>query len=88
MTLSDFELVSLLNLSPEDYDEAVALVPSLHQKISERNVEEILDVISNSTGRSAFQGWLMPAHTMKAETLRIDMDNRLCYGCKTIANIA
>lgn len=54
--LAEFEIVALLNLSPEDYDEAIALIPSLQKKISERNLEEILETISSATGRSAFQG--------------------------------
>ena len=56
MKLEEFEIVALLNLSPEDYDEAIALIPSLQKKISERNIEEILETISTATGRSAFQG--------------------------------
>ena len=52
MKLEEFEIVALLNLSPEDYDEAIALIPSLQKKISERNIEEILETISTATGRS------------------------------------
>ena len=43
--LHQFEIVSLLNLDPQDYDEAVALIPSLQRNFNEREIEEILTMI-------------------------------------------
>mmetsp|Transcript_17006 Transcript_17006/g.29261 ORF Transcript_17006/g.29261 Transcript_17006/m.29261 type:complete len:151 (-) Transcript_17006:239-691(-) len=50
--LAQFELVALMNLNPEDYDEAIALVPSLQSKVSEERINEVLEKINRSAGRT------------------------------------
>mmetsp|Transcript_11380 Transcript_11380/g.14184 ORF Transcript_11380/g.14184 Transcript_11380/m.14184 type:complete len:150 (-) Transcript_11380:205-654(-) len=50
--LSDFELVSLLNLAPFDYDEAIELIPSLQNRFSKDDIDAILTIIHNATGRT------------------------------------
>lgn len=50
--LAPFELVSLINLKPEEYDEAVSLIPSLQNKLNEDDVNDVLDKINRSAGRT------------------------------------
>jgi len=50
--LADFELASLINLKPEEYEEAVAVVPSLDQKLSESDIQDLLDKINRALGRA------------------------------------
>lgn len=49
--LHPFEIVAMLNLEPEDYDEAVALIPSLQHKFDEKEIEEVLSLIATSKNK-------------------------------------
>ncbi|GBG23876.1 DNA-directed RNA polymerase II subunit RPB4 [Hondaea fermentalgiana] len=50
--LHHFEVISLINLKPEEYDEACSLVPSLQSKLTEEEVNDVLEKISRSAGRT------------------------------------
>ena len=50
--LHQFELVAAINLKMDEVDEAAALVPSLHQRLAEGQLEEVLDKINRATGRT------------------------------------
>mmetsp|Transcript_7261 Transcript_7261/g.8326 ORF Transcript_7261/g.8326 Transcript_7261/m.8326 type:complete len:150 (-) Transcript_7261:601-1050(-) len=50
--LKERDLVLLLNLAPFDYDEAVELIPSLQNKFAKDDIDAILNIIHNSTGRT------------------------------------
>ncbi|KAF1777163.1 P-loop containing nucleoside triphosphate hydrolase [Phytophthora cactorum] len=44
--LEEFEIACLSNLNPEEVEEAVALIPSLHKRFAEDEIEEILGIVS------------------------------------------
>lgn len=46
--LAQYEVAALMNLRPEDYDEAVAIVPSLQHKLTEAEITIVLDKIARS----------------------------------------
>eukprot|EP00924_Labyrinthula_sp_SR-Ha-C_P015946 maker-scaffold_4-snap-gene-14.2-mRNA-1 protein AED:0.12 eAED:0.12 QI:84/1/1/1/1/1/2/140/142 len=49
--LHNFEVTALMNLDPEDYDEAVALIPSMQKRFSEDQIEELLQILSKGKNK-------------------------------------
>ncbi|CAH0477069.1 unnamed protein product [Peronospora belbahrii] len=49
--LEEFEIACLSNLNPEEVEEAVALIPSLHKRFAEDEIEEILGIVSRTAAR-------------------------------------
>ncbi|RLN72039.1 hypothetical protein BBJ28_00006738 [Nothophytophthora sp. Chile5] len=49
--LEEFEISCLSNLNPEEVEEAVALIPSLHKRFAEDEIEEILGIVSRTAAR-------------------------------------
>ncbi|CEG47664.1 dna-directed rna polymerase ii subunit rpb4-like [Plasmopara halstedii] len=49
--LEEFEIACLSNLSPEEVEEAVALIPSLQKRFAEDEIEEILGIVSRTAAR-------------------------------------
>jgi DNA-directed RNA polymerase II subunit RPB4 len=49
--LEEFEIASLSNLNPEEVEEAVTLIPSLHKRFAEDEIEEILAIVSRTAAR-------------------------------------
>ncbi|POM68653.1 RNA polymerase II [Phytophthora palmivora] len=47
--LEEFEIACLTNLTPEEVEEAVALVPSLPKHFTDHEIEEILALVSRMT---------------------------------------
>jgi len=48
--LEQFEIASLINLKPEEHEEAVALIPSLAKRFSESQVEDMIEKINRFSG--------------------------------------
>jgi len=53
--LSQFEMVAAMNLKLEDKDEVSALVPTLHSRLDENDLDDLLDKINRFSSRT-FQG--------------------------------
>lgn len=50
-SLHQFEIASFINLSPQDYEEATALIPSL-RKFTEEEINDIINEISKYSGEN------------------------------------
>ena len=49
-TLSQFEIASLVNLTPEDPEEAIVLIPSLAERLSTDDIEGLLRIVKENCG--------------------------------------
>lgn len=50
--LEEFEVAALCNIEPNDAEEAFTLIPSLAARFREDEIEEFLEIISNSASRA------------------------------------